>query len=244
MQCVLAGSCHDALPNSAGPVEFCRNSLGSFGRSRPMGLTRDRERHGKRLPPDAAVVASQTFAVRGQKRAQVLVPPSDEGQGLHYTARSLLRQRNAAAISASTMYRSHSRSGGLAGGVGRDGPVVGEQRPLDGTLAGPVEDVQGLPPSRLLGVVDLPQVQDRALGDVVALDAAASEAAILDDAEVAVRRAVLPTLMRSQEHAGIVRPSPRPDKGPGLHCSPPTRPPDGTAWTCARKSCENSSSRD
>ena len=92
----------------------------------------------------------------------------------------------------------------------------------------------------LLGVVDLPQVQDRTLGDVVLVDTAADDTPVLDDAEVAVDLAVLPTPVRSQEHAGIVRPSDPPGKGVGLHYSPLERPPDGTTGTYARKSRENS----
>ncbi len=46
-----------------------------------------------------------------------------------------------------------------------------------------------------------------------------ADASVLDEAEVTVGFAVLPTMVRSQEHAGIVRPPVQPDKRAGLHYS-------------------------
>jgi hypothetical protein len=71
----------------------------------------------------------------------------------------------------------------------------------------------------MLGIVDLAKIQDGALGDAFAVAAADGDAPVLDDAEVAVGFAVLPTLAGSQEHAGIVRPPVQPDKRAGLHYS-------------------------
>jgi hypothetical protein len=85
-------------------------------------------------------------------------------------------------------------------------------------LAAVIEDVQGLAPGRLLGIVDLAQIQDGALGDVTGLGPA-GDTAVLDDAEVAVLLAVLPSLLGSEEHAGIIRPTVRPHKKAGLHYS-------------------------
>ena len=142
-----------------------------------------------------------------------------------------------AVAEASRPQQLHLRELDLKGveGVGRNGAVVGEQGQLLGLLVGAVEDVQCLSPGRLLGIVDLSEIQDRALGDMLAIDAAAGDAAVLDDAEVAVLLAVLPSLVRLQEHAPIVRPSAKPGKGAGLHYSRLTHPSDGTTGTYARK---------
>ena len=58
-----------------------------------------------------------------------------------------------------------------------------------------VEDFQRPPPGLLLAVVDLAQIQHLALGG-----AAAGGAAVLHDAEIPMRLAVLPAIVLPQKH--------------------------------------------
>jgi len=79
--------------------------------------------------------------------------------------------------------------------LGRDLAVGGEQTDLFGELSRLVEDVQLLAPSRVLGVVDLAQVEDGALRGV-----AGAQAAVFDDAPVAMHLAVLLAGVETQKH--------------------------------------------
>ena len=115
-------------------------------------------------------------------------------------------------------------------GVGRNRPVLREQTQLSALLPALVEDLQTLPPCRLLRIVDLAQIQDGSLHDL-----AAGHPAVLDDAEVAMRFAVLPPILASQEHGPIFGPLPIPINTVGLHYSGFDAPYDGTTETYARK---------
>jgi len=79
--------------------------------------------------------------------------------------------------------------------VGRDLAVFGEETDLFGELSGFVERVQILAPGGLLRVIDLAQIENGALRGV-----AGAQAAVLDDAPVAMRLAVLFASVETQEH--------------------------------------------
>ncbi len=77
----------------------------------------------------------------------------------------------------------------------RQRTVVGEEAQLAVLAAVLVKDLERLTPCFLLAVVDLAQIQDLALRR-----GASAGAAILHHAEVAVRLAILATLVLTQEH--------------------------------------------
>ena len=77
----------------------------------------------------------------------------------------------------------------------RDVAVFGEQTDLFGPLSGFVEHLQTLAPSRLLGVVDLAQVEDGALSG-----GTSTQPAVLDHAPVAMSLAVLFASVIAQKH--------------------------------------------
>jgi hypothetical protein len=79
--------------------------------------------------------------------------------------------------------------------VGRDVAVFGEQTDLFGELSGFVEHVHIFAPGRLLRVIDLAQVKNGALGGVTG-----AQAAVFDDAPVAMRLAVFFASVETQEH--------------------------------------------
>jgi hypothetical protein len=79
--------------------------------------------------------------------------------------------------------------------VGRQFPIVGEQAQAGVALLLLVEHIERLAPGRLLLVVDLTQVEHGTLHGP-----AARYATVLDDAEIAVVLAVLPTVGAAQKH--------------------------------------------
>jgi hypothetical protein len=110
-----------------------------------------------------------------------------------------------------------------------DGEVLGEQIAHGASRAGAcaicrkqgnlrrsplvlVEHLDRLAPSRLLRIVDLPEVEHLALHHTPVGDAT-----VLDDAPATVLLAVLETIFRAQEHADSIGENPQPSNGPGRH---------------------------
>lgn len=79
--------------------------------------------------------------------------------------------------------------------VGRNLAVGGEERDLLCALGGLIEGFELLAPRRLLGVVDLAEIEDGALGGAIG-----AQAAVFDDAPVAVNLAVFFASVEAQEH--------------------------------------------
>jgi hypothetical protein len=78
-------------------------------------------------------------------------------------------------------------------------PIFGEQRDLPGAAAALVERFDRLAPSYLLRIVDLAEIPHVALHR-----AAATDAAVFNDAPIPVLLAVLVARLVAQEHAGRV----------------------------------------
>ena len=73
--------------------------------------------------------------------------------------------------------------------------VFGEQTDLFGELIGFINHLQAFAPGGLLGVVDLTQIEDGALGSV-----AGAQTAVFDDAPVAMFLAVFFASVETQKH--------------------------------------------
>ena len=79
--------------------------------------------------------------------------------------------------------------------VGRNLAVLGEQTDLFSELIGFIDHLQTLAPGGLLGVVDLTQMENCALGGV-----AGAQPAVFDDAPVAMNLAVFFASVETQKH--------------------------------------------
>src|SRR5271157_2993523 len=99
-----------------------------------------------------------------------------------------------------------------ARGVIRDASLGREQRELARPLALLVEGLDDPRPSPMRAVVDLAQIQHRALDHP-----AAGTAPAFDNAPVAVLFAVFPSPSESQVHTGESTLKTAPEKGVGLH---------------------------
>jgi hypothetical protein len=99
--------------------------------------------------------------------------------------------------------------------IGGKWAVFGKKTQLIGPAAPLVKYVQRLEPRLGLAVVYLPQIKHSPLYDL-----SVGNPAVLYDAEVTVRLAILIARVVSEEHAGIFGISRSPRKRSGLHYSP------------------------